>query len=212
MATSKKFLDENGLSILWNQIENNFISSDNIEVIINAIDTVKADKESPEFTGIPTAPTASPKTNTTQIATTEFVNTAISDEATRAKAAEKLNADAIAAETTRAKAAEKTNADAIAELKNADYASITSEKIAKWDTAQANVIEKIQVNGTEIAISEKTVNIPLATAARAGLIISSDAENAISVSDTGVATVNNINVNKLVQTAGDELILNGGNA
>ena len=79
MATSKKFLDENGLSILWNQIENNFISSDNIEVIINAIDTVKADKESPEFTGIPTAPTASPKTNTTQIATTEFVNTAISD-------------------------------------------------------------------------------------------------------------------------------------
>lgn len=138
--------------------------------------------------------------------------TAISDEATRAKAAEKLNADAIAAETTRAKAAEKTNADAIVELKNADYTSITSEKIAKWDAAQANVIEKIQVNGTEIAISEKTVNIPLATAARAGLIISSDAENAINVSDTGVATVNNVNVNKLVQTAGDELILNGGNA
>ena len=140
------------------------------------------------------------------------LNTAISDEATRAKAAEKLNADAIAAETTRAKAAEKTNADAIAELKKADYASITSEKIAKWDAAQPNVIEKIQVNGTEIAISEKTVNIPLATAARAGLIISSDAENAISVSDTGVATVNNVNVNKLVQTTGDELILNGGNA
>ena len=138
--------------------------------------------------------------------------TAISDEATRAKAAEKANADAIAAETTRAETAEKANADAIAELKKADYAGITSEKIAKWDAAQANVIEKIQVNGTEIAISEKTVNIPLATAARAGLIISSDAENAISVSNTGIATVNNINVNKLVQTAGDELILNGGNA
>ena len=138
--------------------------------------------------------------------------TAISDEATRAKAAEKVNATAISDEATRAKAAEKVNADAIAELKKADYAGITSEKIAKWDAAQANVIEKIQVNGTEIAISEKTVNIPLATAARAGLIISSDAENAISVSDTGVATVNSINVNKLVQTAGDELILNGGNA
>ena len=138
--------------------------------------------------------------------------TAISDEATRAKAAEKVNATAISDEATRAKAAEKANADAIAELKKADYAGITSEKIAKWDAAQANVIEKIQVNGTEIAISEKTVNIPLATAARAGLIISSDAENAISVSNTGIATVNNINVNKLVQTAGDELILNGGNA
>lgn len=149
----------------------------------------------------------------TRAKTAEGTNaTAISDEATRAKAAEKVNADAIAAETTRAETAEKANADAIAELKKADYAGITSEKIAQWDAAQPNVIEKIQVNGTEIAISEKTVNIPLATAARAGLIVSSDAENAISVSDTGVATVNNINVNKLVQTAGDELILNGGKA
>ena len=149
----------------------------------------------------------------TRAKTAEGTNaTAISDEATRAKAAEKANADAIAAETTRAETAEKANADAIAELKKADYAGITSEKITQWDAAQPNVIEKIQVNGTEIAISEKTVNIPLATAARAGLIVSSDAENAISVSDTGVATVNNINVNKLVQTAGDELILNGGNA
>lgn len=149
----------------------------------------------------------------TRAKTAEGTNaTAISDEATRAKAAEKINANAIAAETTRAETAEKANADAIAELKKADYAGITSEKIAKWDAAQANVIEKIQVNGTEIAISEKTVNIPLATAARAGLIVSSNAENAISVSDAGVATVNSINVNKLVQTAGDELILNGGNA
>ena len=149
----------------------------------------------------------------TRAKTAEKANaTAISDEATRAKAAEKANADAIAIETTRAKTAEKANADAIAELKKADYAGITSEKITQWDAAQPNVIEKIQVNGTEIAISEKTVNIPLATAARAGLIVSSDAENAISVSDTGVATVNNINVNKLVQTAGDELILNGGKA
>lgn len=149
----------------------------------------------------------------TRAKTAEGTNaTAISDEATRAKAAEKANADAIATETTRAETAEKANADAITELKKADYAGITSEKITKWDAAQANVIEKIQVNGTEIAISEKTVNIPLATAARAGLIISSDVENAISVSNTGIATVNNINVNKLVQTAGDELILNGGNA
>lgn len=149
----------------------------------------------------------------TRAKTAEGTNaTAISDEATRAKAAEKVNADAITAETTRAETAEKANADAIAELKKADYAGITSEKIAKWDAAQANVIEKIQVNGTEIAISEKTVNIPLATAARAGLIVSSNAENTISVSDTGVATINSLNVNKLVQTAGDELILNGGNA
>ena len=79
MATSKKILDENGLLTLWRQIENNFISSENIEQVIYAIDEIKADKDSPEFTGIPIAPTASPNTNTTQIATTEFVNTAIAE-------------------------------------------------------------------------------------------------------------------------------------
>ena len=79
MATSKKFLDENGLLTLWNQIENNFISSENIEGIIYSIDEIKADKESPAFTGIPTAPTASLNTSTTQIATTEFVNVAINN-------------------------------------------------------------------------------------------------------------------------------------
>ena len=65
MATSKKFLDEDGLSTLWNQIENNFISFDNIKVITDAINTIKADKESPNLTGIPTAPTAEITINNT---------------------------------------------------------------------------------------------------------------------------------------------------
>lgn len=191
------------------------------DLTANAVDTLKElqdyitnhGTEAAGWTAKISANEAAIKAEETRATSVEgTLNTAISDEAARARAAEELNANAIAAETTRAKAAEKTNADAIAELKKADYAGITSEKIAQWDAAQPNVIEKIQVNGTEIAISEKTVNIPLATAARAGLIISSDADNAISVSDTGVATVNNINVNKLVQTTGDELILNGGNA
>lgn len=108
----------------------------------------------------------------------------------------------------------KANADAIDALKQADYAKITADDIAKWDKAQANVIEKIKVAGEEInPDAEKAVDIPLATAARAGLIKSSTAENAIAVdATTGVATVNSLNVNRLVQTAGDELILNGGNA
>lgn len=42
----------------------------------------KADKASPTFTGTPVAPTASAGTNTTQIATTAFVTTAVSDERT----------------------------------------------------------------------------------------------------------------------------------
>lgn len=107
----------------------------------------------------------------------------------------------------------KANADAIDALKKADYAKITAENIANWNAAQPNVIETIKVAGEIInPDAKKAVDIPLATAVRAGLIKSSEAENAISVSETGVATVNSLNVNKLVQTAGDELILNGGNA
>lgn len=87
---------------------------------------------------------------------------------------------------------------------------ITAEKVSAWDAAQINVIEKVQVNGTDLAISDKTVNIPLATAQRAGLIISSDAKDSISISSTGVGVVNSLNVNKLYQDTGDELILDGG--
>lgn len=87
---------------------------------------------------------------------------------------------------------------------------ITAEKVSTWDAAQVNVIEKVQVNGTDLAISNKTVNIPLATAQRAGLIISSDAKDSISISSTGVGVVNSLNVNKLYQDTGDELILDGG--
>lgn len=87
---------------------------------------------------------------------------------------------------------------------------ITAEKVSAWDAAQVNVIEKVQVNGKDLTISDKTVNIPLATAQRAGLIISSDAKDSISVSSTGVGVVNSLNVNKLYQDTGDELILDGG--
>ena len=45
--------------------------------IINQDRTGYAPKASPAFTGVPTAPTANPNTNNTQIATTEFVKTAI---------------------------------------------------------------------------------------------------------------------------------------
>ena len=82
------------------------------------------------------------------------------------------------------------------------------------ENAQVNVIEKINAAGTELDVLEnKTVNIPLATTARAGLIKSSATENAVAVdAETGIATVNSLNVNKLIQTAGDELILDCGHA
>jgi hypothetical protein len=47
-----------------------------IEYSLDQINSVKANVDSPAFTGIPTAPTASVGTNTTQIATTSFVTAA----------------------------------------------------------------------------------------------------------------------------------------
>ena len=52
----------------------------NLSQLSNTVDT-KAPKESPTLTGTPTAPTAAAGTNTTQIATTAFVQTAVSNRA-----------------------------------------------------------------------------------------------------------------------------------
>ena len=77
--------------------------------------------------------------------------------------------------------------------------------------AQVNVIESIKLNGTALNIDAKAVNIPLVTADTAGIVISSADENTISYID-GIGTVNSLNINKLAQTEGDVLIIDGGKA
>ena len=77
--------------------------------------------------------------------------------------------------------------------------------------AQVNVIESIKLNGTALNIDAKAVNIPLVTADTAGIVISSADENTISYVN-GIGTVNSLNINKLAQTEGDVLIIDGGNA
>lgn len=62
-GNSGKFLSTDGTVASWQTVD---LSS-------------KADLNSPTFTGTPLAPTANPGTNTTQIATTAFVSTAVSN-------------------------------------------------------------------------------------------------------------------------------------
>ena len=79
--------------------------------------------------------------------------------------------------------------------------------------AQANVIEAIKINGTVLDIADdKSVNIGIATSDKLGVVLGSTAENKVTVTSDGTMEVNSINVNKLVQTSGEKLILNGGNA
>lgn len=58
-----------------------YLSTDtntNLETVVNTLDSEKADLNSPNLTGTPTAPTAASGTSTTQIATTAFVMDAMS--------------------------------------------------------------------------------------------------------------------------------------
>lgn len=71
----------------------------------NTAINLKAPSASPALTGTPTAPTATPLTNTTQIATTAYTDAAVGVETDRAVAAE-------GAETARAVAAEALKANA----------------------------------------------------------------------------------------------------
>lgn len=78
--------------------------------------------------------------------------------------------------------------------------------------AEVNVIEVVSLNSVPLDVSDKAVNIPIATVGALGVVQSSAAENGVTVTSNGSMEVNNINVVKLVQTAGDALVLNGGSS
>ena len=72
-----------------------------------------------------------------------------------------------------------------------------------------NIIETVKVAGTALTVTDKAVDIPAATAEAYG-VVKLSAE--VGVNDAGALEVKALNVNKLSQTEGDWLILNGGTA
>lgn len=78
--------------------------------------------------------------------------------------------------------------------------------------AQANLIEVVKVNGVALNIADKAVNVPLAAGENAGVVVSSAAENKVSVGEDGTMEVNSLNITRLVQAEGDTLVLDGGSA
>lgn len=88
--------------------------------------------------------------------------------------------------------------------------TISEEKIAAWDAAQANVIEIIKANGAALEVgSDKSVNIPAATAAALGL---AQADGDTIEANNGVFSVKSVGISKVYVEDGTELVLNGGNA
>lgn len=88
--------------------------------------------------------------------------------------------------------------------------NIEMSKVNGLETALDGVITAVQVNGTPILAADGTVNIGLAAAGKAGVVVGSADANKVSVGADGTMEVNSLNVDKLVQTG--ELILNGGDA
>ena len=85
-------------------------------------------------------------------------------------------------------------------------------KLAGIDAgANVNILEKVMINNEALTISEKGVNIPIGGESL-GTIKSATGENKVTISADGEGSVPSVNVNTLVQTTGETLILNGGSS
>ena len=79
------------------------------------------------------------------------------------------------------------------------------ERISKIESeAQVNVIEGVKLGGTLLELVDKIATIPIG----AGLKASQE----VTIAEDGTLGVGSVNVNKLVQTDGEFLVLNGGAA
>lgn len=90
--------------------------------------------------------------------------------------------------------------------------SITTEKINNWDAAQVNILEAISIGGIDAPISDKKVDIPVATAEKLGVVKGSSAKDQIAVDADGIMSINTVSLSKVVQAADEVLIINGGNS
>ncbi len=147
----------------------------------------KAPLASPALTGTPTAPTAETSDNSTKIATTAFVKAAM--------IAASIDVDDTLSNTSENPVQNKVINAALAEkvdavdgkgLSTNDYTTAEKNKLAGIDTgAEVNVIESVEVNGTALSVSSKTVNIPKATSSVYGAVILSDATNGTAAAASG---------------------------
>ena len=97
-------------------------------------------------------------------------------------------------------------------LSTNDYTDTEKEKLGGIESgANKNLIEVIKLAGAALNISEKAVEIPVA-GNTAGVVTSSTEDNKVAVAEDGSMEVNSLNMSKLVQSDGDTLILDGGNA
>lgn len=98
-------------------------------------------------------------------------------------------------------------------LSSNDYTDAEKEKLGAIEAgSQANILEAISIGGTDAPISDKKVDIPIATAEKLGVVKSSSAKDQIAVDADGIMSINTVSISKIVQAADETLIINGGNS
>ena len=150
--------------------------------VSGVVSGVYAPLSSPNFTGTPTVPTAASSTNTTQIASTAFVNTAVSN------ASGTLN----------------TNINLKANLSGANFTGSITAPTGNFTTLQQNSISVSTVGHTHTS-SQITDFISAASGAAPVQTVSGRAGNVtLTKSDVGLGNVDNTSdVNKPVSAAQD---------
>ena len=155
-----------------------------------------------------------PYAKTTEV---EAVAGDLAEEIIRAKAAEKANADAISAlvgtdtnKTIRAIAAEETAAIVAGADSKYDTLKEIADFIMNDETGAAAMANDIAALKTKVDTGTKTVSAYVNDAI--ATIVQPKASAEVTVAADGTLGIGEVNVNKLTQTAGDTLILNGGKA
>ena len=98
-------------------------------------------------------------------------------------------------------------------LSSNDYTDAEKEKLGAIEAgSQVNILEAISIGGTDAPISDKKVDIPVATAEKLGVVKSSSAKDQIAVGADGIMSINTVSLSKIFQAADETLIINGGNS
>ena len=99
----------------------------------------------------------------------------------------------------------------LSETKELSVAAIAQSKITGLPDALNAKLESVSINGTALTVTDKGVNIPIATDTLLGVVKSSTKINEIAVGADGVMSVNTVSTDKLEQGS-DTIVWNGGGA
>ena len=90
--------------------------------------------------------------------------------------------------------------------------AIDQSKITGLPEALEAKLSGVTLGTTPLEVTAGVATIPIATSSLLGVVLGSDAENKVKVNVDGTMEVNSLNINKLVQSAEDVLVLDGGDA